>query len=90
MTDHVREYHPEEKESQTKNSTLEEICIQTEQSLKCYSKSTVEDTKANDTHKQETHVFRKYECFYCEIEIQTRPFLEYHRTNCHVRFDKHF
>ena len=33
MTDHVREYHPEEKESQTKNSTLKEICIQTEQSL---------------------------------------------------------
>ena len=30
--------------------------------------------------------FEKYECFYCGSEISNDNFLEYHRSNCSVRF----
>ena len=31
--------------------------------------------------------FKKYECFYCGTSIVNKIFLDYHRTNCHIRYD---
>ena len=30
---------------------------------------------------------KDYECFYCGTTIRNKIFIEYHRTNCHVKFD---
>ena len=86
MSDHVREHHHKAKDSQTIKPDLKERCTQTESSSNCESKVTEPPETVIKT-KAKTNEFEKHECFYCQTEIKNKLFLDYHRTNCHVKFD---
>ena len=55
---------------------------------KCDSKVTEPPETVIKT-KAKTNEFEKHECecFYCQTVIKNRLFLDYHRTNCPVKFD---
>ena len=86
MIDHVREHHNKAKDSQPIKSEPKERCTQTESSSMCESKDTEPHENVIQT-KAKTSEFEEHECFYCQTKIKNRLFLEYHRTNCHVKFD---
>ena len=45
---------------------------------------TEEKAKKNES---KTNKSKDYECFYCGTTIRNKIFMEYHRTNFHVKFD---
>ena len=81
MTDHVREYHQEEKESQTKKFTILYYTIVYKQNI-----WNVIPSQLLRTPKLVT-LMNKKPMYLENMNASTRPFLEYHITNCLVRFE---
>ena len=88
LSDHVIEEHQQVKETQTLNSILREMSLQTESCVKAVKSENKPLVKSETVPTNLTsNLFEKYECFYCKATITNKIFLDYHRTNCHVKFE---
>ena len=76
------------KEIQTLNPMVKESSLQTENFVKWVESDTKLEVKSKPNPIDcRNNLFEKYECFHWKAQISNKKFLEYHRDNCHIKFE---